>query len=81
MPDAGDRVAFNGVRNDQLAGGGSITIGDSDFSVGRGVCEVIQTGTMERQEGTDKDREKGLKQFHDALALPHARRQVKRETG
>ena len=49
-PDAGDRVAFNGVRNDQLAGGGSITISDSDFSVIRGVSQVIQTGSVERQE-------------------------------
>jgi hypothetical protein len=36
---------------------------------------------MERQEGTGKERKKGLKRFHDALALPHARRQVKLETG
>lgn len=32
---------------------------------------------MERQVGTGKERKKGLEQFHDALALPHARTQVK----
>ena len=80
-PDAGDRFAINGIWNNKFAGSGLITIGDGDFSVSRGVKQVIQTGSIERQEGTDKDRKKGLERFHDALALPHVRRQVKLETG
>ena len=36
---------------------------------------------MERHEGEGKERKKGLERFHDALALPHARRQGKLETG
>ena len=60
IPDAGDRIPSNGVRNDQLAGGGLITIGDGDFSVSRGVCQVIQTGSVEGQECTDKDRKKRI---------------------
>jgi hypothetical protein len=35
---------------------------------------------MERQECTGKERKKGLEQFHDAAALPHARRRGKLET-
>ena len=81
IPDAGDRITFNRLRNYQLAGSGLITIGYDDFSVIRGVSQVIQSGSVERLEGTDKDRKKGLERFHYALALPHVRRQVKLETG
>ena len=80
-PDAGNRIASNGVRNDQIAGGKLIRMADGDFPVTRPVSQVIQTGSMERQEGTGKERKKDLKRFHDALALPHVRRQVKLETG
>jgi hypothetical protein len=79
--DAGDRFAINGIWNNKFAGSCRITTGDGDFSVSRGVCEVIQTGSMERQECEGKERKKDLERFHEALALPHARRQGKLETG
>ena len=60
IPDAGDRISLNRVRNDSLASSSSITIGDGDFSVSRGVCQVIQTGSLEGQECTDKDRKKRI---------------------
>jgi hypothetical protein len=40
-PDAGDRIVLNGGRNHQFTSGCPITIGDGDFSVGRGVSQVI----------------------------------------
>ena len=39
-PDAGDRITLNGVGNDQLAGGGFITIGNGDFAISRGPSQV-----------------------------------------
>ena len=71
IPDAGDRIAINGVRNDQLASSGSITIGDSDFAATRGVCQVTQTGSIERQEQTGKECKKGLERFHVSATYSH----------
>ena len=39
IPDTGDRIAINGIWNNKFAGSDSITIGDGDFSVSRGVCQ------------------------------------------
>ena len=81
ISNARDRIPFNGIWYNKLASSSPITIGDGDFPIRRSVSQVIQIGSVERQEGTGKERKKGLKRFHDALALPYTRRQVKLETG
>ena len=39
--DTGDRIAFNGVRNNQFPSGCYITIGDGDLAVSRGPRQII----------------------------------------
>ncbi len=42
LPDAGDRIASNGVRNHQFPRGCRITIGDGNLAISRGVKQGIE---------------------------------------
>jgi len=77
IPEAGDRIPFNGIGDHQFPRGCNLTIGDGDLAASRGVSQVAEVSSVERQERTGKERKKGLERFHDAPALSHARRQGK----
>ena len=49
MPNAGNWIALNCFRNEQLASGSSIAIGNGDFAVSSGVFQVAEVCRVDRE--------------------------------
>ena len=71
LPDSGDGLALDGIRDHQFARGWSFTIGDGDLDVSRGVNKVAEVSSVKWQNCRDTDSKKGLAWFHPKTLTSH----------